>query len=164
MRTRTITWDDPMIGARAARGMTGLEYLRAIQRGDLPRPPIAWSLDFTLESVEEGRVVFGMTPGEHHYNPIGVVHGGVAATLLDSAMGSAVHATLPAGVGYATVELKVNLLRAVTLDTGPVRAEGTVLHAGRRTALTEGRLTDAAGRLLAHATSTCLIVRADGAG
>ena len=159
LRTRTITWDDPMIGAGAARGMTGLEYLRAIRAGEIPRPPIAWSLDFLIDVVEEGRVTFVMEPGELHYNPIGVVHGGVAATLLDSAMGSALHSTLPAGVGYTTLELKVNLLRALTVDTGKVTAEGTVLHAGGRTGLTEGRLTDQAGRLLAHATSTCLILR-----
>jgi len=158
-RTRTIAWEDPMAGARAAREMSGLEYLRAIQRGGIPAPPIALTLDFLLDEVEEGRVVFSLHPGEHHYNPIGLVHGGVAATLLDSAMGSAVHTTLPPGVGYTTVEMKVSLLRPITLDTGPVRATGTLLHAGSRTALAEGRLTDAAGRLLAHATSTCLILR-----
>jgi uncharacterized protein (TIGR00369 family) len=161
-RTRTIAWDDPMIGALAGRRMAGIEYLRAIRDGRIPQPPIAWTLDFTLEEVEEGRVTFAATPAEFHYNPIGVVHGGVAVTLLDSAMGSAVHSLLPAGVGYTTLEIKTNLLRAITLDTGPVRAEGTVVHAGRRTALAEGRLTDAAGKLLAHATSTCLILRPEG--
>jgi uncharacterized protein (TIGR00369 family) len=159
VRTRTITWEDPMIGAAAAREMTGIEYLRAIASGEIPRPPIAWSLGFQLESVEEGRAVFTMEPAEYHYNPIGLVHGGVAATLCDSAMGSALHSLLPRGVGYTTMELKVNLVRPLTRDTGPVRCEGTVIHAGTRTALTEARLLDGAGKLLAHSTSTCLILR-----
>ena len=161
-RTRTIEWDDPMIGARRGMELSGLEYMRAIVAGEIPRPPIAWSLDFLLAEVEEGRAVFTLTPSEFHYNPIGVVHGGVAATLLDSAMGCAVHSLLPAGTGYTTLELKVNYLRPMTRDTGPVRAEGKVLHAGSRTALAEARLVDAAGKLLAHATSTCLILRPGG--
>jgi len=157
-RTRTIEWDDPMIGARRGMQMSGLEYMRAIVAGEIPGPPIARSLDFLLAEVEEGRAVFTLTPSEFHYNPIGVVHGGVAATLLDSAMGCAVHSLLPAGTGYTTLELKVNFLRPVTRDTGPMRAEATVLHPGSRTALAEARLVDAAGKLLAHATSTCLIL------
>ena len=161
-RTRTIEWEDPLIGAAAGRGMAGLEYMRAIVRGEIPRPPIAWTLDFLLEEVEEGRAVFVMTPAEFHYNPIGVVHGGIAATLCDSAMGTAVHTLLPAGTGYTTLEIKINLLRPITVATGPVRAEGTALHAGRTTALAEARLTDAAGKLLAYATSTCLILRPNG--
>jgi uncharacterized protein (TIGR00369 family) len=156
-RTRTTEWDDPMAGARRGMEMSGIEYMRAILSGEIPPPPIAWTLGFGLAEVEEGRAAFTLTPAEFHYNPIGVVHGGVAATLLDSAMGCAVHSLLPAGVGYTTLELKVNLLRAITHDTGPVRAEATVLHAGSRTALAEARLVDAAGKLLAHATSTCLI-------
>src|SRR4051794_17899813 len=94
-RTRTVDWDDPMAGARRGMEMSGMEYMRAILRGEIPRPPIAGSLDFTLAEVEEGRAVFTLTPAEFHYNPIGVVHGGVAATLLDSAMGCAVHSLLP---------------------------------------------------------------------
>ncbi len=163
-RTRTIEWDDPMIGARRGMEMSGLEYMRAIVAGEIPRPPIAWSLDFLLAEVEEGRAVFTLTPSEFHYNPIGMVHGGVAATLMDSAMGCAVHSLLPVGVGYTTLELKLNYLRAMTRDTGPVRAEASVLHAGSRTALAEARLVDAAGRLLAHATSTCMILRPEARG
>lgn len=159
LRERTVAWDDPLVGARAAPSMTGIEYLRAMLRGDYPPPPIAMTLGFTLDEVEEGRAVFGMVPDEYHYNPIGMVHGGVAATLLDSAMGCAVQSRLPAGTGYTTLEMKVNLLRAITMDTGPVRCEGALIHLGRTTALAEARLTDAAGRVLAHATSTCLIVR-----
>ena len=158
-RERTFTWDDPLVGARAAPSMSGMEYLRAMMRGEFPPPPIAVTLGFTLDEVQEGRAVFGVEPAEFHYNPIGMVHGGVAATLMDSAMGCAVHSRLPAGVGYTTLEMKVNLLRAITVDTGPVRCEGTLIHLGRTTALAEARLTDAAGRLLAHATSTCLLVR-----
>jgi uncharacterized protein (TIGR00369 family) len=159
IRERTVAWDDPLVGARAARTMSGMDYLHAMMRGEFPPPPIAMTLGFTLDTVEEGRAVFGVEPAEFHYNPIGMVHGGVAATLMDSAMGCAVHTRLPAGVGYTTLEMKVNLLRAITMDTGPVKCEGTLIHLGRTTALAEARMTDAAGRLLAHATSTCLIVR-----
>lgn len=158
-RTRTIEWDDPLAGAKRGMQMSGLEYMRAMLAGEIPRPPIAWSLGFELGEVDEGRAVFTLQPAEYHYNPIGMVHGGVAATLMDSAMGCAVHSLLPAGVGYTTLELKLNYLRPMTRDTGPVRAEGRVLHAGSRTALAEARLVDAAGKLLAHATSTCMILR-----
>ncbi len=163
-RTRTIRWDDPMVGALRGREMSGMEYMRAMIAGELPRPPISWALDFVLTEVEEGRAVFEMEPAEFHYNPIGMVHGGVAATLLDSAMGCAVHSLLPVGVGYTTLEMKVNLLRAITRDTGPVRAEGSVIHAGRTTALAEARLVDASGKVLAYATSTCLVVRPEARG
>ena len=162
LRERTFTWDDPLRGAHAARSMTGMEYLRAMMAGEYPPPPIAHTLGFTLSEVDEGRAVFTLDPAEYHYNPIGMVHGGVAATLLDSAMGCAVHSMLPAGVGYTTLEIKLNMLRAVTVDTGPIRCEGTLLHLGRTTALAEAKMTDAAGRLLAHATSTCMILRHDG--
>lgn len=163
-RARTFQWSDPVESAKAGMRMSGLEYLRAMIAGELPGPPIAWTLDFTLAEVEEGRAVFAINPAEFHYNPIGMVHGGVAATLLDSAMGCAVHTLLPAGVGYTTLEIKLNYLRAMTRDTGPVRAIGTVIHAGRTTALAEARLEDAAGKLLAHATSTCMILRPEPRG
>ncbi|HET7229927.1 MAG TPA: PaaI family thioesterase [Longimicrobium sp.] len=162
LRERTVAWEDPLRGARAARGMTGMEYLRAMMAGEYPPPPIAHTLGFTLAEVDDGRAVFTCEPAEYHYNPIGMVHGGVAATLMDSAMGCAVHTRLPAGAGYTTLEMKVNLLRAITVDTGPLRCEGTLIHLGRTTALAEARITDAAGKLLAHATSTCLILRHDG--
>jgi uncharacterized protein (TIGR00369 family) len=137
--------------------MSGLEFLQAMVRGDLPAPPIAKTLGFTLGELEEGRAVFVSAPGPQHYNPIGTVHAGFTATLLDSCMACAVHSTLPKGTGYTTMEFKVSLLRPLTKDTGPVRAEGTVLMRGRRGATAEGRLTDAQGKLLAHATTTCLI-------
>ena len=162
LRERTVAWDDPLTGAHAARTMSGMEYLRRMIAGEFPPPPIAHTLGFTLAELDEGRAVFTVQPAEYHYNPIGMVHGGVAATLMDSAMGCAVHSRLPAGVGYTTLEMKLNLLRAITVDNGPVRCEGTVIHLGRTTALAEARMTDAAGRLLAHGTSTCLLVRPDG--
>ena len=161
-RTRTVEWENPMIGAGMAREMSGIEYLRGIRDGVIPPPPIAMTLGFLLDVIEEGRVSFAVDPAEYHYNPIGVVHGGVAATLCDSAMGSAVHTLLPPGTGYTSVDLAIKFLRPVTLQTGRIRAEASVLHLGSRTALAEARLTDAAGKLLAHATSTCLILRADG--
>lgn len=160
-RSLTVTWQDPLPPAEAARAMPGLEYLRAMADGRVPWPPIARLIGFDAEdgAIESGRVVLTCTPGEQHYNPIGSVHGGLACTLLDSAMGCAVHSTLPAGVGYTTLELKVNLVRAIAADTGRVRAEGTVIHAGRRVATAEGRLVAERGdRLLAHATTTCLIL------
>lgn len=158
-RTRTFTWEDPLPAAEAGRRMSGLEHLRRLVDGTLPPPPIMELLGGRLIEANEGRVVFAAWPAEYHYNPIGVVHGGLAATLLDSAMGCAVHSTLPAGVGYTTLEIKVNYIRAIIMTTGELRAEGSVLHAGSRTATAEGRLTDAAGTLYAHGTTTCLILR-----
>ncbi|HET9986137.1 MAG TPA: PaaI family thioesterase [Longimicrobiales bacterium] len=160
-RTLTITWDDPLPTAAAARRLSGLDFLRAMLRGEYPPPPMAMMLGFRLKAVEPGRVVFRGEPGEMHYNPIGVVHGGLAATLCDSAGGCAVATMLPAGVGYTTLEIKVNFVRPLTRDTGPVECEARVLHAGGRVATAEARLTDAAGRLCAHATTTCLILRPD---
>jgi uncharacterized protein (TIGR00369 family) len=156
-RTREYSWEDPHALAAAARSMSGLEFLQAMQAGRLPVPPIAQTLGFTGFTAEPGRAVFTCTPGEYHYNPIGVVHGGLHATMLDSAAGCAVQTTLPAGTGYTSLDLAVRFLRPVTADSGPVRAIGTVLHRSRRTALAEAQLVDAADRLLAHATSTCLI-------
>ena len=158
-RERTFTWADPAITAAAARTSAGIDVLRAMAAGELPPPPIIAALDFDLESVEPGRVVFGAEPAEYHYNPIGSVHGGVYATLLDSATGCAVHSLLPAGVGYTSLDLTVKFLRAVTVGTGRVRCTGTVTHLGSRTALAEARLTDTADRLLATAVSSILLIR-----
>ena len=160
-RTRTVEWQDPAPGAEAARTMGGLEYLRAIARGDLPGAPMARLVGFDLCEVEEGRVVFGCEPAEYHYNPVGTVHGGLACTLFDSAMGCAVHTTLPAGVGYTTVELKVNLLRPITAGTGRLLCEGRTIHVGRRIATAEARLTDGTGKLFGHATTTCMVFRGE---
>ncbi|MGY5031385.1 PaaI family thioesterase [Streptomyces sp. 900116325] len=156
-RSRTYEWVDPAISAATVGRATGLEFVREIATGRLPGPPIAATLDFTLDEAEHGRVVFSLVPGEEHYNPIGSVHGGVYATLLDSAAGCAVQSTLPQGVGYTSLDLTVKFLRPVTVDTGRIRAVGTVVSSGRRTALAEARLLDEKDRLLAHATSTCML-------
>ena len=145
-------------------GRSGIEIFQAMLRGEIPVPPISETLDFQLVEAEPGRVQFQGRPQFAHYNPLGSVHGGWIATLLDSAVACAVHTLLPAGKTYTTLELKVNYLRAMSRDTGPVRAEGTVLHSGSRTALAEGRLLDSGGRLLAHATTTCMIMRPMGGG
>ncbi|KGH46477.1 aromatic compound degradation protein PaaI [Modestobacter caceresii] len=158
-RERTFAWGDPMQTATAARTAAGLDVLRAVVAGELPGPPIADTLGFDLVEVESGRVVFAFDPAEYHYNPIGSVHGGVYATLLDSATGCAVHSMLPAGVGYTSLDLTVKFLRPITLDTGRVTCVGTVTHLGGRTALAEARLLDAADRLLGTASSSILVIR-----
>lgn len=159
VRTRTITWEDPVPGARAGRAMSGLDYLKAMQEGRIPPPPIAVLVDMRIVEVSEGRVVFAAQPAEFHYNPLGAVHGGLAATLLDSALGCAIHSTLPAGTGFTTLEIKVNYLRPMTSETGLVYSEGKVIHVGGRIATAEGRITDADGKLYAHGTTTCIILR-----
>jgi uncharacterized protein (TIGR00369 family) len=138
--------------------MTGLQAMNAIVAGDAPAPPIAELVGFDLVEVGEGHASFALDPAERHYNPLGTVHGGIAATLLDSAMGCAVHTTLGEGESYTTLELKVNFVRAITEATGRVVASGSVIHRGGRVATAEARLADEDGRLLAHATSTCLIM------
>jgi uncharacterized protein (TIGR00369 family) len=158
-RTRTVTWEDPRPLAEAGRGVPGLEFLQRIVSGELSPPPFAALLDFDLVEVSEGRATFAVNPAEYHYNPIGVVHGGLAATLLDSALGCAVHSMLPAGAGYTTLEIKVNFIRAMTAETGRVRCEAKIVHSGARTATAEGRIVDEAGKLYAHGTTTCLILR-----
>jgi uncharacterized protein (TIGR00369 family) len=157
-RSFNVSWEDPGELGEQARAMPGLDFLVAIRDEELPPAPIQRLLDFTLTEVEEGRVVFTAEPGEQHYNPIGVVHGGLAATLLDSAMGASVHSTLPQGQGYTTLETKFNLVRAITAETGSIQAEGRVVNRGRQVATAEGYLRDGAGKLLAHGTSTCLII------
>jgi uncharacterized protein (TIGR00369 family) len=158
-RQRVYGWDDPAITAASARELDGASFLRAILDGTLPTPPIAHTLDFRLTSVEPGAVVFEFTPAESHYNPIGSVHGGVMATLCDSACGCAVQSMLPAACYYTSLDLSVKFLRPVTSGTGPMACAGTVTHLGGRSALAQARLTDAAGKLYAHATSSCMIFR-----
>jgi uncharacterized protein (TIGR00369 family) len=158
MRSLTVSWHDPQVLARAGRSMSGIDFLRAIRDGRLPPPPIAELLGFRLLEVEPGHAVFEALPGEQHYNPIGVVHGGLAMTLLDSAMGCSVQTHMPAGGGYTTLEAKTNLVRAVTGATGTLRAIGKVVHIGSRIATAEGRLVDAAAKLYAHATTTCIVL------
>lgn len=158
-RTRTITWDDPRALAKSAAGLSGMEYLQKIIAGELPPPPIGVLMNFRIAGLSEGHAVFVVEPAEYHYNPIGVVHGGVAATLLDSAMGCAVHSTLPAGASYTTLEIKVNYIRAMSSETDLVRCEANVIHVGARTATAEGKIVDGQGKLYAHGTTTCIIFR-----
>jgi len=140
-----------------ARALDGLTLFKGLLEGRHPAPPISKVLGFRLSEVELGRVVFDYTPVFDHYNPLGSVHGGIAATLLDSVMGCCIHTMLKAGIGYTTVEIKVNYVRAMTDRTGPVKAEGKVINVGSRIGTSEGRLYDSAGKLLAHGTTTCLI-------
>jgi uncharacterized protein (TIGR00369 family) len=138
-------------------GKTGLQVLHAMLAGELPYPLISQTLDYALIEVSEGTAVFQGTPQLKHFNPMGGVHGGWYATLLDSAVGCAVHTMMPAGRGYTTAELSLNIVRAATLRSGPLRAIGTVLHCGRQLATAEGRIVGADGKLYAHATTTCLV-------
>ena len=138
-------------------GLTGLQFLQGMLAGRLPYPHIGETLDFGLVEVEFGKAVFQGTPQLKHYNPIGSVHGGWYATLLDSALGCAVQTTLPVGRGYTTVELGVNLVRGATLKTGPLRAIGTVIHSGRQLATAEARIVGPDGKLYAHGTTTCMV-------
>ena len=158
-RERTYRWDDPAITAAAAREQDGASFLQAILDGTLPGVPIAHTLDFRPVSVQPGVVVFEFTPAEFHYNPIGSVHGGMMATLCDSACACAVQSMLPAGSYYTSLDLNVKFLRPVTASTGAMTCEGTVTHLGGRSALAQARLTDAGGKLYAHATSSCMIFR-----
>jgi len=160
-RSRTLVWQDPVPTAAAGAAMTGMEYMTAIVAGEMPPPPIAVTMRLRPVELEEGRVVFEGEPGEEHYNPIGVVHGGYAATLLDSALGCAVHTTLPAGVGYTSLGLEAKFVRPITRETGRVLCEAGVLYRGRRQATSEATLTAAdSGKLLASGTATCMILGA----
>lgn len=156
-RERTIRWEDPMATALQGMTMSGLDYFRAMMAGDLPPSPIAATMQFTMTEAEHGRVVFTCTPDESVYNPIGVVHGGLVCTLLDSAAGCALHTTLPQGKGYTSVEIKVSYLKAVRADSGPLTVTGTVLKAGSRVGFTEASVVDGSGTLVATATSTLLV-------
>jgi uncharacterized protein (TIGR00369 family) len=157
-RSLQVTWDDPQAAFAAGVKLSGIDYMHQMIAGRIAPPPIMKLMGFRLAKVEEGVAVFECEPGEHHYNPIGVVHGGLAMTLLDSAMGCSVHTRLPHGKGYTTLEVKVNLVRAITLQTGTIRATGRVIHFGGKTATAEGRLEDAEGKLYAHGTTTCIIL------
>ena len=159
-RSRTFSWEDPAALREAGSTMSGLEFMNAVLDGKLPRPPIAATMDFTGTEAEEGRVVFVGEPSEFHYNPLGVVHGGYAMTLLDSAMGCAVQTMLAQGEGYTSLETSVNFVRPITKETGRVSCEGKVVHRGGRIATAEGKLiAEKTGKLLAHGTTTCMIFR-----
>ena len=158
-RSRTLVWQDPVATAADGATMTGMEYMTAVVTGRMPPPPIAVTMRLRPVELEEGRVVFEGEPGEEHYNPIGVVHGGYAATLLDSALGCAVHTTLPAGAAYTSLGLEAKFVRPLTRDTGRVLCEANVLYRGRKQATSEATLTAAdSGKLLAHGIATCMIL------
>lgn len=157
VRSRTFEWTDPSLHAAELGRTSGLELLRRMAAGELPPPPIMQLVGADRIEAEEGRVTVLMPAAEFHYNPLGSVHGGVIATLLDTAAGCAVHSTLPAGVGYTSLDLTTKFLRPVTVGSGMLRCEGTVISRGRRTALAEARLSDEAGQLVAHATSSCML-------
>ena len=161
-RTRTYTWDDPSRTTSALASSSGLDALRSLVDGRTPAPPMARTLGLELVDVSHGRAVFEADAAEWLLNPMGTVHGGFAATLLDSALGCAVHSTLPAGDGYTTVELKVNMVKAITAATGRLRCEATVVHAGGRIATADARVVGVDdGKLYAHGSTTCLVLRGE---
>jgi uncharacterized protein (TIGR00369 family) len=162
-RTRTIEFQDPGLTASGALGKTGIEFLREIIAGRVPPAPLQATLGFALTEVQDGFARFELLPGEHLFNPMNAVHGGVSATLLDSAMGAAVMTTLNAVTSYTTVTLTVHLTRPITLRTSKVIAEGWVVHRGSRLVTAEGRLNDGEGRLMAHGSATCAISERPGA-
>lgn len=158
-RVRVVEWEDPLADLAQARELSGLEFLGAIITGALRPPPMALLLNFRLVEVREGYAVFEGQPGEEHYNPLGLVHGGYAMTMLDSALGCAVQTILPPGANYATTDVHARLLRAITKDTGTIRCVGQLVSATRTHATSEARLTDAAGTLLATGTTACALRR-----
>jgi uncharacterized protein (TIGR00369 family) len=157
----TITWSDPIISARAIKRMSGLDYLLSLKDAQNPLPPMYALFNFRFLEVEAGRVLFEATPAPYHCNPVGIVHGGFACTLLDSATALAVLTVLSAGTDLMSLEIKVNFVRPIKVQTGAVRCEGNTIHSGHRVATTEGRITDSEGKLYAHALSTCLITGPD---
>lgn len=159
-RRREISWHDPQAALAAGRELSGFAYLTAMMEGRVPGPPIAATLDFTLTDLAEGEVWFSCEPHESHYNPIGLVHGGLVCTLLDSALGCAAHTLLPAGVGYTSIEIKVSYLRAVTPAGGTLVAHGWVTKPGRRVMFVEGDVRDGAGKVVATASGSCLVMAA----
>lgn len=156
-RTRTFTWEDPKPGAAASQKMAGLDYLNAMISGEMAAPPIIKLMNIQMISAEPGKIIMELPIGEYHYNPIGSIHGGVAATILDSVMGCAVHSTLPAGRVYSTLEIKINYLRPMSEALGTVTAHGWVVNAGRKAAFAEAKIIDATGKLYATGSTTCAI-------
>ena len=153
-RERTIDWEDPMVVAKLARDRGGKAFLQGVKEGIFPQPPIARLMGYRLAEVATGRVAFELEPAEYHFNPLGSVHGGVISTLLDSSMTSAIMSALPEGVACTTIEIKVNYIRPVLLQTGLVRAEAETIHVGRKIATAQGKLFDKSGKLYAHGTTT----------
>ncbi|TDL38927.1 PaaI family thioesterase [Arthrobacter nitrophenolicus] len=159
-RSETFSWTDPKVGLKHLPTMSGLDFLSGMRDGSIPRPPMASLMNLRLLAVENGRVEFECRPGEAHYNPLGVVHGGLACTLLDTVVGCAAHSTLAAGLGYTSIDLSVSYLRPITLQHAVLRAEGTVVKTGSRVIFAEGRVLAPDGGLLATATSSLLVFAA----
>jgi uncharacterized protein (TIGR00369 family) len=155
--SRTVTWNDPAPTVARGLAMPGIDYLRAMMARELPPPPMAMLMQFDLVDVEPGKVVFTCEPDASMYNPNGAIHGGLVCTLLDSVVGLALHSTLPVGKGYTSIEIKVNYLKPVRLEAGPLSATGTVVKAGSRVGFAEGAVSDASGKVVATASSTLLI-------
>jgi len=156
-RSKTVTWEDPKATRRHARKLSGVEFFDKMRRGEIPEPPFGRLLGIDLFDAGEGRFVMTLQPQEVHYNPMGCVHGGILATLLDSVMSAAVHTSLPAGRGYLTLEIKVNFLKPVFAITGEIIAEGNIVSCGRQVATAEGKITDVRGTVLATGSATCLV-------
>jgi uncharacterized protein (TIGR00369 family) len=157
--TRTAEDEKHEGGAEERRALTGLEYMRQLMTGEREPSGMARLMNMRLVEVEEGRAVFAVEPDERHYNGLGIAHGGLAATLLDSALGCAINTVMPAGRVFTTLEMKINYVRPMRRETGEVRCEAEVLHAGGRVATAEGRIIDASGKLYAHGTATCMLFR-----
>jgi uncharacterized protein (TIGR00369 family) len=156
-RSRTVTWEDPLVGAALAKTMSGLEYIQGLLDGSIPEPPIMNLMNMRPVAVEVGKVTFTCDPNESHYNPIGTVHGGLVCTLLDSVLGCAVQTTLPRGQGYTSLEIKISYLRPVMADTGQLTAVGIATKPGSRAAFADGTVHDSNGKLIATASSTLLV-------
>ncbi len=159
-RTHTVTWGDPKISARDSDSISGIDYLRAIKEGRIEPPPAAKLIGYRIVEIETGHAVFTLEPAEYHYNPFATVHGGIASTILDTAMTAAVLSTLPVGLGCSTLEIKVNFIRPITRKTGELRCRAKTIHVGSRMATAEGKLLDSQNKLYAHAVSTCMIFKA----
>jgi uncharacterized protein (TIGR00369 family) len=158
-RERLVQWADPQIALGALADLSGLDAMRAIMNGTVAPPPIALLMNINVILADEGRVIFEGTPGEEHYNPIGIVHGGFALTIMDSALGCAIHTMLPAHTGYATTDIQVRMVRGINKNTGRVRCEATVQHIGRTIGVSSGTLVDQNGKLLATGSTACAIIR-----
>ncbi len=156
-RTRTIHWVDPKANARDATRISGYDFLNSIREGKIPAPPLAALLGYHIVELDTGRTVFEIEPAEYHFNPFGLVHGGIASTMLDTAMTSAILTTLAVGLSCTTLEMKVNFIRPLTDRMGPVRSEGRVIHVGKRIATAEGKLVDRDNKLYAHGVTTCIV-------
>ena len=156
-RSRVVEWNDPKLSSRDAASISGLDYLRQIQNGRIPPPPIARLVGYQISEIEFGRAVFELEPLECHYNPFATVHGGILTTLLDTAMTAALLSTLAVGSACSTLELKTNFIRPITTETGMLKCEGRLYYSGNRIATAEGRLTDSRQLLYAHGVSTCMI-------